>query len=330
MKVPILDLKVWIQEVEIENVKQRRILHEYYDKEVSSKLLIHRRAALSLNEKRTILTQQCLRILLNCSPELSQEIVEKHLSFFILRMQFSGYDQNLRYEILKSAYDAYDEIKRRDREEGKPMYREKSYKRNERRKEKIEKSKTWYGKGDYETVMFVPATPSSTLRKEMQTYITDTGIKIKVIEKSGIKIVRMLQKNDPFRNRKCEKDDCFVCKGENGGNCRSSGIIYEINCEGECPVEYYGQTSANGYTRGLKHQEDLIKRRERPLWKHCVNKHNSAKREFSMKVVATCRNDATKRQIMEAIFIQKTDRENSLNERSEWNNIRIPRIEINT
>ena len=72
-KVPILDLKVWVEEIETQDGKKRQIMHEYYSKDVSSKILIHRNAALTLSVKRTILTQQCLRILLNCSPDLDKK-----------------------------------------------------------------------------------------------------------------------------------------------------------------------------------------------------------------------------------------------------------------
>ena len=133
-KVPILDLKVWIAEVETEGGIKRKIMHEFYIKNVSSKLVVHKESALSMGTKRTILTQQCLRVLLNCSPDLDKDVTEKHLSYFMLRMQCSGYDTNLRYEILKSAFNAYDKIKCKEEREGVPMYRKKGYKRDERRK----------------------------------------------------------------------------------------------------------------------------------------------------------------------------------------------------
>ena len=326
-KVPILDLKVWIEDIETENGIKRKIMHEYYSKDVSSKLLIHRDAALSLNVKRTVLTQQCLRIMLNCSPLLSQEKIAEHLSYFMLRMQCSGYDRNLRYEVLKSAFDAYDVIKTREVKDGIPMYRHKEYHRNERRKEKVTKVSSWHG--NYETVMFVPATPNSKLQKEMQSYVNSCGAKIKVTEKSGMKIVRLLQKNDPFKRKECGKENCLVCTTEGSGNCRSSGIVYEIECEGECPFTYRGQTSSNAYTRGIKHLEDLVKKRDKPLWKHCVNEHNGEQRPFKMKILTQCRNDPTKRQIIESIWIRNTNPETTMNERSEWNSVRIPRIEIN-
>ena len=132
----------------------------------------------------------------------------------MLRMQCSG------YEVLKSAYDAYDKIKEKEISEGIPMYRNKEYRRNERRKEKMTKMKNWYKKGSYEAVMFVPATPNSMLRKEMQAYIESSGIKIKVTERSGTKIVKLLQKNDPFKIKECEKDDCMLCNTSKSGNCR--------------------------------------------------------------------------------------------------------------
>ena len=60
-----------------------------------------------------------------------------------------------------------------------------------------------------------------------------------------------------------------------------------IVCEGALPVttyhgHYHGQMSQNAYTRGLQHKKDLEKKREKPLWKHCVNEHNGEMRRFEM------------------------------------------------
>ena len=150
----------------------------------------------------------------------------------MLRMQYFGYDMTLRYENLKSAYNAYDTIKDKEINEGVPMYRNKEYRRNERRKEKVTKMKNCYKKGKYKTVMFIPATPNSILRKEVQSYIDRSGIKIKVAERAGTKVVRLLQKNDPFKPRECVNDNCMICKTCKSGNCRSLGVINEISFEG--------------------------------------------------------------------------------------------------
>ena len=204
----------------------------------------------------------------------------------MLRMQWSGYDQNLRYEVLKSAFDAYDVIKTREVEDGIPMYRHKDYHRNETRKEKVRKINRWHG--NYEAVMFITATPNSKLKKEMQSYINACGAKIKVAEKSGTKLVRIIQKNDPFKNenKECGKENCLVCITGGSGNCRSTGVVYEVECEGACPFTYRGQTSTNAYTRGLQHTEDFVKKRDKTLWKHCKHEHNGEKRNFKMKILA--------------------------------------------
>ena len=95
-KVPILDLKCWMQEIN----GIFKMMHEYYIKKVSSKLVLHRSSAMPITTKRTILTQQCLRIMLNCCDELEESIKNEHLSLFMARMQASGYDHAFRIEVL--------------------------------------------------------------------------------------------------------------------------------------------------------------------------------------------------------------------------------------
>ena len=121
-----------------------------------------------------------------------------------------------------------------------------------------------------------------------------------------------------------------MCSGPNPGSCRETGISYKINCSEECEYVYTGQTGQNAYTRGKKHEEDYKAKRENSaLWKHCVNIHNSEQRSFKMNVIDRCRNDPTKRQILEAIRMQKVATEHVMNSRSEWNSARLPRINVN-
>ena len=164
----------------------------------------------------------------------------------------------------------------------------------------------------------------------MQQYINNTEVKIKVIERSGIKVIRLLQKNDPFKLKGCDKQDCLVCISGKGGNCRTNGISYKISCKDvNCEYEYTGQTGLNGYKRGLKHNEDYRAKREKStMWKHVTQVHNNVEQSFEMEIIDKCRNDPTKRQILESIRINKMNPETTMNDRSEWNGIRIPRISI--
>ena len=84
-------------------------------------------------------------------------------------------------------------------------------------------------------------------------------------------------------------------------------MSYRIDCCGECNYVYTGQTGLNAYTRGKKHDQDYkAKRDESALWKHCV--HNGELQVFKMSVVDKCRNDPTKRKILESVVAKSTGR----------------------
>ena len=140
-KLPVLDLKTWIEEVEIEGTKEYRVLHEFYMKEVTSKALIHRDAALSMKDKRTILTQECIRVMKNCHELAGRRTLTKHLTYYMARMQAAEYDKSFRAQ---SAFAAHSKMKEDERNGIRPIYRARDWKRNERRKEKLKKAKNWY------------------------------------------------------------------------------------------------------------------------------------------------------------------------------------------
>ena len=187
------------------------------------------------------------------------------------------------------------------------------------------------------------ATPESELKELLQKEIEKSDFKIKVVEKSGKKVIRHLQRNNPFAKKECGKRDCMVCKSGKGGSCRETGITYTIDCVGNqegqrdteeeeeprCKGIYNGETGRNAYTRGIKHQDDYRRKAEgSAMWRHCVNHHRGEEQEFQMRVKDRARNDATKRQILEAVRIRRTDQEDRMNSRGEWGSNRVPRVEI--
>ena len=86
------------------------VLHEFYSKDVASKCVINARSALAWSCKRTVLTQEALRILLNCSRELPWETAVGHVNHMMQRFQYSGYDQGFRTEVVRSALKAYNPL----------------------------------------------------------------------------------------------------------------------------------------------------------------------------------------------------------------------------
>ena len=90
-KLPILDLQVKINEEE-----NNRLDFEFYEKPLKNKKLILSDSAIPAKDKRTILTQECLRRLRNTKVELGKDVQNKHLNDFMVKMKNSGYNKKYR------------------------------------------------------------------------------------------------------------------------------------------------------------------------------------------------------------------------------------------
>ena len=68
---------------------------------VSSKFVVPNDSDIPLRDKRTVLTQDILRVILRCSPLLPWSSVVGHIiENYRLKMQYSGYKEKLRKEVL--------------------------------------------------------------------------------------------------------------------------------------------------------------------------------------------------------------------------------------
>ena len=315
-KVPILDVKVWIDE-------ENQVLHEYYAKPMASKAIISQKSAMPLKEKRKIITQDILRIILRCSPLLPWNNVVKHINNYMLRMQFSGYKEKFRKEVLRSAIEAYGRIKREVREGKRPLYRNKQWQNKRRLEEKRNMKTNWYKQKNknknpqpknYKSILFVQPTMGSKLKKEYEKAIERSKCEIKVIERAGTNIKQQIQKSYPFNTQKCKHEHCFICTSNGKGNCHQENITYEIQCGKEnCNYIYIGESCRNGMCRGREHLKGIIKKdNESPLYKHLVNEHENyidkpPCQEFIMNITGTY-NKAITRQITEAVKIDTTSK----------------------
>ena len=81
---PILDLKVWVNEEQI-------IVHQFYEKPVSPKHVIHPRSALSRSSKTTIFTSEVIRRLLNNHPSIEWREMRELLVGYCCRMARVGH-----------------------------------------------------------------------------------------------------------------------------------------------------------------------------------------------------------------------------------------------
>ena len=139
-------------------------------------------------------------------------------------------------------------------------------------------------------MVFVPATPGSELAKRFKETINNSGIPIKVIEKSGKSLGEILRTSDPRKTRKCLRTDCPVCASNGKGNCKILDINYRMTCE--CEDNYIGTTTRGAYTRGKEHIEDLNLRKDRSdMWQHCKEKHAGELKKFKMDIIESFKKD---------------------------------------
>jgi len=98
----------------------------------------------------------------------------------------------------------------------------------------------------------MPATPNSQLQKRYQREIYIAArLKVKVVEKAGVAIKRLLPESEPFKPLHCEGEDCVVCRTNRRSPCDRQSVTYEINCT-KCDNVFVGETSGSTYTKKKK------------------------------------------------------------------------------
>ena len=168
-----------------------------------------------------------------------------------------------------------------------------------------------------------------TLKRQYEREIRSVGLKIKVVEQSGMTLKRELQRSDPFRDKTCGREQCMVCQNGGKGNCNAIGVTYELIC-GSCEHKYIGETSRTAYTRGKEHLRSLKRKEEGSvMWRHTGEEHGSDVPDFTMNVTGVFGDDAMLRQVTEAVLISRTQSSKLINNKNEWNHVSIPRAVIN-
>ena len=333
-KLPILDLKVWIGQTHNGEIK---ILHEHYTKDVSTRSVIHAKSAHPMKTKENVLVNEIVRILRNCSSLIEWKDVIPHIEYFMKRMQFSQYSKEIRYKVLCKALEVYDKKIQTCETNGQRFVRSRDI-YAERKKTKKVRQKNWFSKdGKHETVMFVEATENSELKNRVEIAARKHRVKVKIMEKSGITMKKVLQRSNPFGNIPCEREKCVCCCNEevvsNNVHCRTRGCVYFICCA-ECKdkvkeEKYRGQTGRSIYERMSEHFDLYNKADEKSiLWKHALKHHNGEKYPIEIKIDSQCFGQPTRRLITEAVLISKMDCSESMNGKEEWSYYKIPQIDI--
>ena len=326
-RLPALDLKLWIEEVEINGQMKPQIIHSHYMKPMANRHVIHKESAMSIKKKINILSNDLVRIIKNTSMKCKREERNKSVQYYMKRLQYSGYNKEDRFKIYIKAKKIYENTLRSSENGERPMYRGKFWNMNQRIKDKEMKKHQWYSKAGYLTTMFVDATINNELATEIEKHLKECDIKIKVLEKSGETIRQKLVKSDPFSKNSCEDENCNICSSNPKINCKTREINYSVKCENfkECNGKYSGETSRSIKERGDEHLEEYRQKKENSVfYQHMIEKHNGEMKLLKFDIDAKCRGDALLRQVTEAVLIRELKPE--LNAKMELNSQNSSRI----
>ena len=202
----------------------------------------------------------------------------------------------------------------------------------------------WFNGNDnstsYNTVIFVPATPGSTLAKTLRDHEAANNqgrsSRIKVVEKSGMSVKQLLSKSYPWKTEKCSDPCCFPCSTNQKMqfSCRIPGASYRIVCtvceSSESSAVYYGETGQNLYSRGKQHLSEF--RQKLPsnnIIIHNGKYHSDILSGFNFRMEGEALFTSTlNRQIDESLRIKYSEAEVVMNSGSEWRQDRIPRARV--
>ena len=306
-RLPSLDLKVWIGEVETDTYK---VITSHYMKDVSTRAVINERSSHPVNMKKNVLVNEVMRILRNCNSFLKWEETADHISYFMKRLQFSGYDQEFRYEVVRKALKKQEE--------------ERTENQSGNNEAKRQKKKRWYEEAN--KVMFVQATKGGELKREIERCAKKNKVGLKVVEKVTHNIRKELQRSNPFKDDSCGKENCMVCRNSVGVDCRVRGCVYELVCE-ECQRKYRGQTGNSIGERTNEHFDDWKRGNDKsPLHRHSQLFHDGKRFPVSVKILRKCFGDPTGRKITEAVLIDELSSDETMNGKNEWTYVNLNKV----
>ena len=290
-------------------------------------------SAMPAGMKRTVLTQEVVRVRKNTRVGLPWETTVKHLNDLSMRLKMSGYDEAYRYQVIKSGVEGFDKMLQEEEKGGRPIHRPRTWDEDLRQKNKYFQKKHWFSKGGFDVPLFVPHTPRGELARRMKEKEAQNNqgrkIRFKVVEKGGVTLEQKFRRSNPWAGGKCGRPQCFPCRGEKGGNCWREGVTYTLGCEecGEKVASYKGETGRNAFTRGQEHLKSLADKNEEKsvLWLHSLYHHQGREGvSYSMRVTGSFR-EPLDRQIMERVQISKFTGPVLMNRRNKMGGLRVER-----
>ena len=204
--------------------------------------------------------------------------------------------------------------------------------------------------GQPETVVFVPSTKGSLLKKRLQkadnifATLHKTSA-VRFVEKGGRKVAQIVGTPDPWSGTHCGRPGCAPCSDPTQDNkraaprgaCNQEGCLYSLECllceqrDPKVEAHYYGETGRSANCRGKEHSAGVQKRDPaHPVIKHMLEQHKEQMEtgpEWRMRVLRTFKRPL-QRQVAEGVIIERSKVGFRLNSKGEWHSARMPRLQV--
>ena len=327
--LPILDMEMGMNE--------NKVQYMFYRKPMANKYTMMANSAVSERVKRSTMTNEALRRLLCCSPNLEEQKKVKVMEDYAKLLKRSGYSERFRYEVISDAIKGHQKLIQEEAEGRRPLNRPRGFQEEERRRKRQEKVGRWYRREERcskvrEGVFIIPPTPDSVLAKAFKKICEEElrgkNISMAVSERGGRRLGQELGCTVPGQSLRehCRREKCFPCNTGQVGACRKTGLGYEIEClicGQHIKSKYAGETGKNMFQRGCQHVDDVSKRRgNTPLWKHILEKHGGVMAvpifsHFKMELVKFF-SSAQRRKADEGVRISHLDQDTRMNSKDEF------------
>ena len=292
---------------------------------MANHLTILNRSAVPNNIKRNSHTQEVIRRLRNTSRSVEWDIKADIISKFCHSLMTSGYSERYRADIVTAGLKGFEKQCQNADKGIMPLHRPRTYNERERRKKKAIAKSSWYRPND--SVIFIPSTPGSILAKKyrqvLESEFTNHNIRVKVVEQSGISMIKHLVKTDTSG---CLIPECPLCKyGVKGASHTRSSAEYQATClickKENIMARYKGETGYNAAYRLSQHMTDIKNKTQKwALSKHLVEQHQNNVNDqssFELKSIKTFQRPLD-RQCYEGVMINRSNADIRLNSRAEF------------
>lgn len=114
--VPVLDLNMFIGE-------DGKVKYQFYEKPCSNKFVIPYHSAHSNKMKMSVIVEEGLRHMRNCSQGMEFEVRRKVMERWSRKLQRSGYPATVRHQAIREAIDKFERICKVEDAGGRPIRR---------------------------------------------------------------------------------------------------------------------------------------------------------------------------------------------------------------